>query len=64
MMEQEYNECSERRLWKSCGWSVHILCTARHEKKKSRARVRQQRNPSAVDVLSRAASLDRGVTLP
>jgi hypothetical protein len=64
MMSKSTIECHKTRLWKSCGRSVHFLCTAGHEKKNGRRRVRQSAGPPGVDVLSRLASLDRGVTLP
>jgi hypothetical protein len=32
MMCKEYNEYGKTRMWKSCGRSVHFLCTGGHEK--------------------------------
>jgi hypothetical protein len=64
MMSKGTIECRKTRLWKSCGRSVHFLCTAGHEKKFCSRRVRQSAGPPVVDVLSRLASLDRDMTLP
>jgi hypothetical protein len=61
---QGYNEYSKTRLWKSCGRSVHILCTGRHEKFICGRDVRESDAAPIVDVLSSVASLDHRVTLP
>ena len=59
-----YNEYGKTRLWKSCGRSVHILCTGGHENFFCHRDVRQTAAAASVDGLSSVASLDQRVTVP